>query len=314
MSTGKRVELTAEQIALSQERKAKRQKLQNEPPQPAPRDLILPRPWIHVNQQPDIDHLRKFLAQSDAEILCLQEVDTLEKLLPALQLQYTTHYTAGPGKKHGCLIAFKKKSYEKLAERLVHFDEEEIRTEGAEHTRRGSSFRTRNIASLVALKNISRTGRGIVVGTSHLFWHPRYTYERCRQAGIFLREVAKFQAENQLEDWPLLVGQTLSLEQRDQLQSSRVVHVSIDPAVPPTVTAPLKEDEEEAVDPDRVITNARRALPSDGLLSDDELVALSAYDEGLKQHRLSAPTIRTFGDRMTLPADQKGYNEPEYTR
>jgi len=267
------------------------------------------------------------------------EVDTLDKLLPALEAaQYNHHYVAGPGKKHGCLVAFKK-TYEKIEERVIHYDEQHVRSEGDESTRRGSSFRTRNIGSIVALKNLSKHGEGVVIGTTHLFWHPKYTYERTRQAGILVREIVKFRSDLHLENWPcmiagdfnfspddpgysLLVGDQLNAEQRDRLETSRVVHVSIDPTVPPTVKGAPAEDEDGAVDPDRVITNARRAIPGDGLLSDSELVSLfsaanvvrSAYDEGLRQHKQTSPTgFQTFGDRMSLPRTKKGYYEPEYT-
>jgi RNA exonuclease NGL2 len=102
-------------------------------------------------------------------------VDSLDKLLPSLEAAgYSHHYVAGPGKKHGCLVAFKTKTYAKLEERLIHYDEQHVRSQGEENTRRGSSFRTRNIGSLIALKNLSHKGEGVVIGTTHLFWHPKY--------------------------------------------------------------------------------------------------------------------------------------------
>jgi RNA exonuclease NGL2 len=122
--------------------------------------------------------------------------------------------------------------------------------------------------------------------------------------------------------YSLLVGDELNSEQRDRLQISRVVHVSIDPTVPLTAAGAPADDESEAVDPDRVITNARSAVPADGLLSDSELVSLfssanivrSAYDEGLRQHKQHTPDFKTFGDRVSLPPGTKGSHEPEYTR
>ncbi|KAJ7492540.1 Endonuclease/exonuclease/phosphatase [Mycena latifolia] len=372
----KRFQLTPEQIALSEERKAKKQKLQSQPPPPNDDKIqgsILTRPWINLERAEHLDGIRiklltwNLLAQclvrrelfptsnclkgiqrqpmlhseilaQNADILCLQEVDSLEKLLPVLAAAgYNHHYAAGPGKKHGCLIAFKD-NYTKLEERLIHYDEQHVRSEGDENTRRGSSFRTRNIGSLVALKNLSHDGEGVVIGTTHLFWHPKYTYERARQAGILIREITKFRSDLHLEHWPcviagdfnfspddcgysLLVGDQLNSDHRDRLQISRVVHVSIDPTVPPTVVGAPAEDENEAVDPDRVITNARPAVPADGLLSDSELVSLfssanvvqSAYDEGLRQHKEKSVDFRTFGNRMSLSSTTKGSHEPEYT-
>ncbi|KAF8216137.1 Endonuclease/exonuclease/phosphatase [Mycena galopus ATCC 62051] len=372
----KRFQLTPEQIALSEERKAKKQKLPpaTTPPQNNADARILTRPWINLDHTTTGNEIRiklftwNLLAQClvrrelfptsgnvlkgaqrqpmlhteilahGADIMCLQEVDGLDRLLPALEAQYNHHYVAGPGKKHGCLIAFKK-TYTKLEERVIHYDEQHVRSEGDEHTRRGSSFRTRNIGSIVALKNLANDGEGVVIGTTHLFWHPRYTYERTRQAGILVREIVKFRSEFQLENWPcmiagdfnfdpadpgysLLVGDQLNAEQCERLETSRVVHLSIDPTVPPTVKGAPADDEDGAVDPDRVITSARRAVPSDGLLSDSELASLfsatnvvrSAYDEGLRQHKQTSPTeSQTFGDRMSLSRTTKGYHEPEYT-
>ncbi|KAF7347763.1 Endo/exonuclease/phosphatase domain-containing protein [Mycena venus] len=351
----KRFPLTAEQIALSEERKAKKQKLQAQAQASAPspnnaEERILNRPWIDLHAAHG-DEIRvklftwNLLAQclganysrqaemsskepqrqpmlhaeilaQDADIMCLQEVDSLDKLLPALEAaEYNHHYVSGPGKKHGCLVAFKK-TYEKLEERVIHYDEQHVRSEGEETTRRGSSFRTKNIGSLVALKSLTKEGEGVVIGTTHLFWHPKYTYERTRQAGILIREIAKFRSDLQLPNWPCMIAGDFNFAPDDP------GHVSIDPTVPPTVKSAPAEDEAGAVDPDRVITNARRAVPEDGLLSDSELASLfsvanvvrSAYDEGLRQHKQTSSTgFQTFGDRMSLPRTKKGFHEPEYT-
>jgi mRNA deadenylase 3'-5' endonuclease subunit Ccr4 len=109
----------------------------------------------------------------------MQEVDRLEKLIPVLEKAgYAHHYASGPGKKHGCLIAFKTKQYSLHATKLVTYDDKEIRSEGDEQTRRGRSFQTRNIGSLIALSSNLLEGRGVVVATTHLFWHPRYVIKR----------------------------------------------------------------------------------------------------------------------------------------
>jgi RNA exonuclease NGL2 len=108
----------------------------------------------------------------------LQEVDRLEKLLPVIEMAgYSHHYASGPSKKHGCLIAFKKKQYSVHVTKLVTYDDEEIRTDGDEQARRGRSFQTRNIGSLLALKSNQIEGQGVVVATTHLFWHPKYVFK-----------------------------------------------------------------------------------------------------------------------------------------
>lgn len=108
-----------------------------------------------------------------ADIMCMQEVDRLEKLLPVLEgAGYSHAFAAGPKKKHGCLIAYVKDKYIKVEERTVLYDEQEIRTEGDERARRGSSFRTKNIGFIAALRQSEAQG-GIIVATTHLFWHPK---------------------------------------------------------------------------------------------------------------------------------------------
>ncbi|KXN89942.1 putative RNA exonuclease C9B6.11c [Leucoagaricus sp. SymC.cos] len=283
--------------------------------------------------------LQNELLLPDADILCLQEVDRLEKILPILdRAGYFHRYAAGRGKKHGCLIAFKGKIFEQVHERLVYYDEQPIRDAKDERTRCGHSFKTRNIGLILALSFRDKPSNGVLVATTHLFWHPKYTYERARQAGILVREVLDLRMIRSAEHWPcfiagdfncppndaaysLLTGQTLNTEQKDRLSSSRVTHISVDPAVPKTQTTLAKDDEEggEESDPDRVITNARAATVEDGLLSDEELESLfsqghrvlSAYDNGLS--RIQNSSIALYGDRVPFQRTRPGFHEPSYT-
>jgi len=106
-------------------------------------------------------------------------------------------------------------------------------------------------------------------------------------------------------------------DQEEMLLPSYVVHVSVDPDVPLTAKAAVNGGDE---DPDKVITNARKATAADGLLSIAELKDLfshipklrSAYDEGLGQIPL-LQEIPTFGRRVTVPPTRHGRWEPEYT-
>ena len=100
-------------------------------------------------------------------------MDRLEKLLPVLdKAGYSYVFAAGPRKKHGCLIAFRTGAYSPVNEKMVEYDLQDVRDEGGETARRGSGFRTKNIASLVALKRVDSPSEGIIVATTHLFWHP----------------------------------------------------------------------------------------------------------------------------------------------
>ncbi|KAI0051675.1 Endonuclease/exonuclease/phosphatase [Auriscalpium vulgare] len=372
---------TPEQLALQEARRLKKSKKHAQSVQPSSgavqqdKGQILPRVWLKV-QEPHAGGQRfklmtwNLLAQClvrrelfptsdclkagerehmlyreilfpEADIICLQEVDRLEKLLPVIEkAQYKHIFAAGPRKKHGLLIAYRQEAFELRHEMVVRYDDMDVREAPIESARRGSSFRTKNIASIVALGRVDDPNSGFIVATTHLFWHPRYSYERARQAGILLREVLKFREEHGLSHWPcvlagdfnfapddagysLLVGEQLTADQEELLTQSRVVHVSIDPSVP--LTAPASADDEGDTDTGKknAITNARTAQADDGLLSSDELVALftgverprSAYDEGqrLLSTGESNQGVSRCGERLRLPNARRGAFEPEWT-
>lgn len=106
---------------------------------------------------------------------------------------------------------------------------------------------------------------------------------------------------------------------------SRVVHRTLDPSIPPTsAKVPGDEDEggggeESKSDTLKVITNARPARPSDGLMSSSELVMLfanpvySAYEEGLTRLQRSSANVSTYGDNVAIQPGRRGANEPEWT-
>ncbi|TFK30529.1 Endonuclease/exonuclease/phosphatase, partial [Coprinopsis marcescibilis] len=276
----------------------------------------------------------------DADILCLQEVDRMDRLGRMLEKAgYTYRFAAGPKKLHGCLVAFKTSQFSFQEEKVVHYDAEEVRTDGDDRQKLGRSFQTRNIGFVVALSSVKNPSEGIVVGTTHLFWHPRYTYERARQAGILAREATRFKkACPDRQTWPcilagdfnfppddpgyaLLTGSPLLREQIQQrLHPSYVVHATVDPSVTKQSTDTEEGGDGEDADPDKVITNARHAQPNDGLLSTEELVSLfaqspqanSSYHVGLKQYS-SSNSIESFGSRSQTSVDRPGYFEPIYT-
>ncbi|KAG1755190.1 Endonuclease/exonuclease/phosphatase [Suillus paluster] len=278
-----------------------------------------------------------------ADIMCMQEVDRLNKLSPVLeQAGYSSAYATGPGKQHGCLIAYKQDKYNRVDELIIEYDKQEVRGDSSHPAARiGSSRITNNIGFMVALAEAGADQKGVIIATTHLFWHPAFTYERARQAGILVREVLNFRQSRELDHWPciiagdfnfapddpaysLLVGDPLTEAQSHRLDMSRVVHITIDPTVPRTKK---KADEEEGdgseADPDRVINNSRAAASSDGLLSDLELTSLfingvqlrSAYDEGQRAQRDNGTPgdLHTFGDRVSLPPTRLGAHEPMWT-
>jgi RNA exonuclease NGL2 len=101
-------------------------------------------------------------AYPSSRLTDVQEVDRLEKIQPFLEAAgYAYVYASGPLKKHGCLIAFRKDKYESIGESVVQYDAAD----------RGASFRTKNIGSIVALRE-RNADFGLFVATTHLFWHP----------------------------------------------------------------------------------------------------------------------------------------------
>jgi len=94
--------------------------------------------------------------------------------MPVLEeANYGHVYATGPRKKHGCLIGFRKDSLAIRDQFVLHYDDIDIRNDnGTELSRKGLSFRTRNIANIVALERLRQPGEGYIVATTHLFWHP----------------------------------------------------------------------------------------------------------------------------------------------
>ncbi|KAK7694810.1 hypothetical protein QCA50_001998 [Cerrena zonata] len=328
VKTKKPYQPTPEQIAQAEARRIKKAaqkeaQKEKERQEQEERGQIFPREWLSIDQ-PEPESVT-------VKVMTWNEVDRTEKLFPVLEKAGYSHvYAAGPRKKHGCLIAFKKDLFTLLSHKLISYDDLEVRKSGGPTDSRGSSFRTKNIGNLVALQRTSKLQDGVIVATSHLFWHPS-------QAAIILREVVNFRKELGKEDWPcviagdfnfapddpaysLLVGNGILPEQSKRLASSRVVHVTIDPSVPVTTNKMMGDDEEGGeTDPDRIITNARAAVEADGLLTDNELADMfkssgtvfSTYDRGLRL----CENIEEFtcGARLGIPPSRLGGYDPVWT-
>lgn len=72
------------------------------------------------------------------------------------------------------MVAYKAQRFSLIAEKVVHYDDERVRTDGNEPGQHGKSFNTRNIGVIVALKANNSENDGVIVATTHLFWHPKY--------------------------------------------------------------------------------------------------------------------------------------------
>ncbi|CAE6520192.1 unnamed protein product [Rhizoctonia solani] len=327
------------------------------------RDLFVGSDCLKTNQRHPMI-LAEILSHG-ADIFCLQEVDRQNTLLPTFhKVGFTETYGCGPGKKHGCMILHREKRYEKIAEKVVFYDQESIRADQAGGVNAfGLTHRTRNIGLLVALRDrTNEHAAPMIVATTHLFWHGLYKYERARQAGILKREATRFRDEhgdsrsliimagdfnfqpNEV-GYVLLRGADLTPEHYSELESSRVVHVSLDPTVPRTPrtgtdaddddeaagagAAPRPDqkrgdgegEEEEPVVPTK-IKDARVAVETDGLLTNEEMLELfsagekarSAYDEILERSAESTGEAdNIISARDPSMKGRKGANEPMWS-
>lgn len=115
-----------------------------------------------------------------------QELDQKEKIFPLLdKAGYSYVFKAGPKKKHGSLIAFRKGLYTEVQNRTVEYDSQTVRFQDepkeaslSEQAAHGSSYVTKNIGNLVALRRNGTDKDGVIVATTHLFWHPRFVPSR----------------------------------------------------------------------------------------------------------------------------------------
>jgi len=268
---------------------------------------------------------------TDADIICLQEVDRLEKLLPSLRESYGHSFTCGKEKKHGCAILYRNCAFTKVNETTVYYDEERLNHDSQHQNE--ASFLTRNVGLIVALQhNGPLEPEGLIIATTHLFWHPRYAYERARQAAILLRSIEQFRQELGKQTWPCLIagdfnftplegtynllkGDHMNQMQVAKIEDSRVVHMSIDPTVVPGTAFAVDEDG----DPDRVIKAARRCSLGDGLLTICELKRIfeqlpnvrSAYAQANETLDIDRKTY--FGSSNGLQDGESGFFEPLVT-
>ena len=85
---------------------------------------------------------------------------------------YAHRYGSGPGKRHGCMIAFKQNLYSMVSDKVVCYDQY-VLMDDAGHSLTRNTFKTRNIGLLMALRSLNQENEGLIVATTHLFWHPK---------------------------------------------------------------------------------------------------------------------------------------------
>jgi RNA exonuclease NGL2 len=191
----------------------------------------------------------------DWDIAAFQEMDKIEVHGPNMTSSsrgyvYEKGYSA---KQHGLMIAWRFRGGnadrvvfdEKAAgSKVVYYDQECIGPKG--ENRKGLSRVTRNIALFVALSSTGDSSKGVIVATTHLFWHPFHSAERVRQSGILKRTLLEWRQEkSEWKDWPiilagdfndqphsatykLMTGEPLTRHNWEEIKSSSVIHKSVD--------------------------------------------------------------------------------------
>lgn len=129
-------------------------------------------------------------------IMCLQEVDQDQfrsywrKKLHELGYEYV--FECGYGKRHGVLIAYRADMMVCEQRLKIYYDDESVGTLRAQ-------TETGNIGLVVCLRfrdeirdRYPDLKKGIVVATTHLFWHPMGTFERARQLNLLVSKTKQF--------------------------------------------------------------------------------------------------------------------------
>ena len=187
------------------------------------------------------------------DVGCFQEVDRMDVHGETLAKDgFSYVYEKGyRQKQHGLLVAWRTDLFGDRAHSQLTIDlDAESVAPPSEPVRTACSRVTRNVGLFVALRASGAKGTnkpGLIVATTHLFWHPMHAYERARQSGILVRRLQEFREElgeewrdaacilaGDFNDQPhsatyhLLTGKKLTQHCYEEVSSSSVVHKSMD--------------------------------------------------------------------------------------
>ncbi|CAO1621441.1 unnamed protein product [Parajaminaea phylloscopi] len=194
------------------------------------------------------------------DVGCFQEVDRIDCHAKTLEKAgYSHYYSKGySAKQHGLMLAWRARPRQAATSNSHLFEEKPVASETfffdtaeVSSGRTGCSRVTRNIAVFAAIKykdhDAQKGSAGVILATTHLFWHPMHAYERVRQVGLLVKALHRFQHQpgavwagwptilaGDFNDQPhsasygLLTGRDLDAHGREEIAKSRVVHQSVD--------------------------------------------------------------------------------------
>lgn len=145
------------------------------------------------------------LDEYDPEILFLQEIDNSHRKFWIDLLQprgYESVFYSHPSKKHGIAIAFKKSWFRRSKEHMVDLDRFDVDLP--------RQCDTANVALILELQSDKANVPNLVVGTTHLYWHPKASYERTRQMYCLLKKCEELDTNE-----PIILGGDFNSEPFD---------------------------------------------------------------------------------------------------
>lgn len=132
------------------------------------------------------------------DVICLQEIDHLQYQsfwkAEFEKVGYESQFHRKQSKNHGVAIIWRKELFTLTDKMLIDFDKEPSGEIPPRTTTNNAGLALSLKFTEKALSKFSNgTSRmGIIVGTTHLFWHPFGTYERTRQCYVVLNKMKEF--------------------------------------------------------------------------------------------------------------------------
>ncbi|TIA96521.1 hypothetical protein E3P94_03251 [Wallemia ichthyophaga] len=259
-----------------------------------------------------LPRLKEELGKYASDVICLQEVDQLEALKDCLPRHkyascFGTQNDNATPKKHG-LVIFYRDSFTLVHSKAVSYDE---------HPKWPLSRKTNNVGLIAVLSTGDEPSDGIIIATTHLFWHPAFVYERTRQTYILIEQCEQMRRDMALS-YPIIlsgdfnsephelvyqsiVGGSIDDKERERVGVSRVCHASVSGSghVPPEQGANLP------------ITNS---VPNDNAPSVDELIeAFSDMPNFISAYDACPGGEQRYSHRDASLKGRKGANEPYLT-
>lgn len=161
------------------------------------------------------------------DILFLQEIDLAKYKtfwVPiCVKLGLESHFSTYPGKHHGLVVAYSKKHFILKEKNEFFYDGLPTSANGSSLLVPMNSLETKNSGIVLALevnkqnnsdqsslndKAFDTVNEGIVIATTHLYWHPFGSFVRAIQCGQLIDKVIKFSTRetSNYSQWPIFIG------------------------------------------------------------------------------------------------------------